>query len=143
MAKKAPGSRAAGILTERQIQILELRSKNHTQEETARRLDISRQDVSILEKRALRNIDRAFATIRMAENIGLLKRIRIDPGPHILVVAKRIIEFADEEGVRIRTSAIGLMTLIQTTAKVENGEVQSEIEAIILPDGRVIVKSLD
>lgn len=136
--------RIGGLLTERQIQILQLRRQNLTQEETAKKLGISRQDVSILERRAIRNINTAAETIQMAENIGVLKRVRIDSGLHILDVAKEIIMFADAEGVKIRSTALGIMTLIQAAASayLDNGVVTVPLEAIILPDGRVSVNKV-
>ncbi|HKJ96669.1 MAG TPA: Tfx family DNA-binding protein [Thermoplasmataceae archaeon] len=136
--------RIGGLLTERQLQILELRKQNLTQEETARKLGISRQDVSILERRALRNINTAADTIQMAENVGLIKRARIGSGLHILDVAKEIIRFADGEQVKIKSTALGIMTLIQAAASsyLDNGIVTVSLEAIILPDGRVSINTV-
>lgn len=136
--------RIGGLLTERQLQILELRKQRFTQEETAKKLGISRQDVSILERRAIRNINTAADTIQMAENIGVLKRARIASGLHILDVAKEIIRFADRENVKIKSTALGIMTLIQAAASsyLDNGVVTVTLEAIILPDGRVSVNTV-
>lgn len=144
MGGKAKERRIGGLLTERQIEVLNLRRSKLTQEETARNLGISRQDVSILEKRALRNINMATETIQMAENIGVLKRARIDPGKHILEVAKSVIDFADNAGIKIKVNALGIMTLVQAAASssLENGIIQVPIEAIILPDGRVTVNAV-
>lgn len=142
---KGKERRIGGLLTERQVEILNLRRGGLTQEETAGRLGISRQDVSILEKRSLRNINMAAETLQMAQNIGVLKRTRINPGRHILEVAKCVFDFADSEGIRIRTNALGIMTLVQAAASssTENGIVRVSIEAIILPDGRVIVNAVE
>lgn len=136
--------RIGGLLTERQVEILELRRKNLRQEDIANQLGISRQDVSILEKRALRNINTAADTLKMAENIGLLKRKRVQPGKHILDVAKEILNFADDEDVKIKSTALGIMTLIQAAASsyLEKGIVQATIEAIILPDGKVSINAV-
>lgn len=133
-----------GLLTERQIQVLEMRKQKITQEETARKLGISRQDVSILERRALRNINTAADTLQMAENIGVLKRTRIGAGIHILDVAKEILRFADAEDVRVKSTALGIMTLIQAAAAsyLDNGIVTVRLEAVILPDGRVSVSAI-
>lgn len=141
LKKEVRSRRIGGLLTERQVEILEMRKQNLTQEETAKKLGISRQDVSVLEKRALRNINTAADTIQMAENIGVLKRTRIGSGLHILDVAKEILKFADTEGVKIRSTALGIMTLIQAAASssLDNGIVTVPLEAIMLPDGRVSV----
>ncbi len=144
MPSKRKNAQIGGLLTERQVQVLSLRNGSLTQEEVAVRLGISRQDVSVLERRALRNIEKAADTLQMAENLGLVRSIRIGAGKHILDVAKAIMEFADSEGIRIRASAIGVMTLIQAASgpSVENGVVKSGIEATIMVDGRVSVKPL-
>lgn len=137
-------TRIGGLLTERQVQILELRRQNLTQEDVAKKLGISRQDVSILERRALRNINTAAETIQMAENIGVLKRLRIESGKHILDVTKEIIGYADREGVKMKSTALGIMTLIQAAASayMDNGILSADLEAIILPDGRVGVNTI-
>lgn len=143
MGIKSSGKKVGGLLTQRQIQILELRKKGMTQLETANSLGISRQDVSVLEKRAMRNINIATDTLQMAENIGLVKRFHISKGQHILDVAKAVISFADSEHIKIRTSALGIMTLIQaaSSSTLEGGTVLTDLEGVILPDGRVSISN--
>lgn len=142
MAAKRKIIPGGGFLTERQVQVLTLRSEKRTQEEVSKELGISRQDVSVLERRALKNIERAADTLQMAENIGLLKRIRIAAGSHLLDIAKDIIQFADSEGISISSSIPGIMAIIQSAASghIEKGTVVMPMDAIIMPDGRVNIK---
>lgn len=141
MAGRTGRDRSAGLLTERQVEILELRSRHRTQEEVAGILGISRQNVSILERRAMRNIRTAADTLEAAENIGLLHRIRLSRGIHILDAAKQIIEFADRAGVKVGSSSMGIMTLIRdaATSHMENGVLGGSLEVMLFPDGRITV----
>ena len=67
------------LLTDRQMQVLKLRSRGITQDRVARQLKTTRENVSILESRARRNIKRAKATIEILEDLGMAIRITIKP----------------------------------------------------------------
>jgi transcriptional regulator len=62
------------MLTEKEIQILELRAKKLTQVDVSKKLDISQAAVSHFEKNALRKIKESEATIIIAKKLGLTKK---------------------------------------------------------------------
>lgn len=59
------------MLTEKEIQILELRAKKLTQIEVSKKLGISQAAVSHFETNALRKIKQAKQTIEVAKKLGL------------------------------------------------------------------------
>jgi len=62
------------MLTEKEIQILELRAKKLTQVEVSKKLDISQAAVSHFEKNALRKIKESETVIEIAKKLGLTKK---------------------------------------------------------------------
>ncbi len=59
------------MLTEKEIQVLELRRKGLTQIEASKKLGISQAAVSHFEKNALRKISEAKTTIDTARRLGI------------------------------------------------------------------------
>ena len=59
-----------GFLTERQMQILRLRKDGMKQGEIASRLGTTRQNIAILEGRAVKKIEEAAMTLQMLEAQG-------------------------------------------------------------------------
>ena len=65
------------ILTSRQKEILKLRSMHKTQKEIAQILGTSRQNVSILETRAIRNLKAAEEAVAIASKAGIARVIEL------------------------------------------------------------------
>ncbi|NQU98227.1 hypothetical protein HQ533_02065 [Candidatus Woesearchaeota archaeon] len=59
------------MLTQKEIEVLELRAKELTQVGVSKKLDISQAAVSNFEKNALRKIREARQTLEEAERLGL------------------------------------------------------------------------
>ena len=62
------------MLTEKEIQILELRAKKLTQVEVSKKLNISQAAVSHFEKNSLRKIKESETIIEIAKKLGLTKK---------------------------------------------------------------------
>jgi transcriptional regulator len=62
------------MLTEKEIQILELRAKKLTQVDVSKKLGISQAAVSHFEKNALKKIKEAESTTEIAKKLGLTKK---------------------------------------------------------------------
>jgi transcriptional regulator len=62
------------MLTEKEIQILELRAKKLTQVDVSKKLDISQAAVSHFEKNAIRKIKESEMIIEIAKKLGLTKK---------------------------------------------------------------------
>jgi len=61
------------MLTEKEIQVLELRAKKLTQVEVSKKLDISQAAISHFENNAHRKIKEAEQTLEVAKRLGLKK----------------------------------------------------------------------
>jgi Tfx family DNA-binding protein len=130
------------LLTDRQIQVLKLRSRGITQERVARQLKTTRENVSILESRARRNIKRAKATIEILEDLGMATRITIKPDTPVLEMSKLILKKADDANVRLQLDCIDLLEKIKIKAKnkIKAKKVISPISVVLLPYGDLLVE---
>ncbi|WP_455281675.1 Tfx family DNA-binding protein [[Eubacterium] cellulosolvens] len=130
------------LLTDRQIQVLKLRSRGITQERVARQLKTTRENVSILESRARRNIKRAKATIEILEDLGMAPRITIKPDTPVLEMSKLILKKADDANVRLQLDCIDLLEKIKIKAKnkIKAKKVISPISVVLLPYGDLLVE---
>ena len=130
------------LLTDRQIQVLKLRSRGITQERVARHLKTTRENVSILESRARRNIKKAKATIEMLEDLGMATRITIKPETPVLEISKIILKKADDANVRLQLDCIDLLEKIKMKAKnkIKAKKVVQPISVVLLPYGDLLVE---
>jgi transcriptional regulator len=62
------------LLTEKEIQVLELRAKKLIQVEVSKKLKISQAAVYHFEKNALRKIKEAEQTLQTVKKLGLIKK---------------------------------------------------------------------
>jgi len=130
------------LLTDRQIQVLKLRSQGITQERVARQLKTTRENVSILESRARRNIKRAKATIEILEDLGMAIRITIKPETPVLEISNLILKKADDANVRLQLDCIDLLEKIKMKAKnkIKAKKVVNPISVVLLPYGDLLVE---
>ena len=134
--------KSTNLLTDRQIQVLKLRSQGLTQERVAKQLKTTRENVSILESRARRNIKRAKATIEILEDLGMATRITIQPGTPVLEISKIILKKADDANVRLQLDCVDLLEKIKmkTKDKIKAKKVVNPISVVLLPYGDLLVE---
>jgi Tfx family DNA-binding protein len=134
--------KSLSLLTDRQIQVLRLRNRGLTQQEAAKQLKTTRENVSILESRARRNITRARTTIEVLEDLGVAVRVVIKPETPVLEMSKIIIKRADDAKLKIKIDCIDLLERIKMKArnKIKAKKVVEAISVIVLPYGDLIVE---
>ena len=131
-----------GLLTERQIEVLKLRAQGLTQEEVAKRLNTTRENVSILEKRAYRNIKLARETLAAIKNFGVAVSVVIKPGTHLVDVPRIVLDKADEANIKVKANFTRIYDEIRFKAadKVKRTKVTRPITVKILPNGDFTVE---
>ncbi len=145
MANKGDGHNGS-FLTERQREILRLRKQNLKKSEIAKILNITRQDVTILEKRAMNNIEKAYNTIQLANEEGFSVSIVIEKDTQILDAIRKILAAGDENNIKIKSPIPEIFTLIKIChgPNIKNGLIQRGTKVSIMADGSVIMRpSLD
>jgi len=126
------------FFTEKQWQVLQLRSQGQTQKEIAGRLGTSRENVSILEKRARENVERARETLALYESLEAI-RIPIPKGGDLFSVPEAILRKADRHGVRVLHSKTDLIGLLRRhrASHIQGNRILSDFQVLLLRNGRV------
>jgi len=89
------------ILTERQVEVLELREQGLTQREVANRLGTTGSNVSAIERAAERNVDQARRTLGVIRTIRSPVRLTVEVGTTFDDLVDTVYERGDEDGVKI------------------------------------------
>lgn len=129
-----------GLLTERQMQILRLRKGGLKQGEIASRLGTTRQNVAILEHRAMRKIEDAATTLHMLEAEGTVCVTVIPAGTHVLDAVRMIIDDADTNGIRLKGNMVDLVSWVRSNMEgsIISGRINTGIRVMILSDGKCL-----
>lgn len=127
------------FLTSRQLQIMRLRHDGLSTERIAGEIGTTRQNVTILEKRAHRNLERAVNTLNAVRDLKISVNFEIPGGIHILDAVREIIDRADRSGIRLRDNLIGLMTRFKVAVddEMKGGVIQRPITVMMFQDGTV------
>ena len=99
-----PKQKSFGLLTEKQLEVLALRKKGLSYKEIAKRLKTTRENIYILEKRGLRNIEIARETIEIAKHQGILCEIQLKEGTRLIEIPKIIVDEADKRNVKLKAN---------------------------------------
>ncbi|GAB3682713.1 Tfx family DNA-binding protein [Salinarchaeum chitinilyticum] len=103
---------AENVLTPRQAEVLALRERGLTQTDIADRLGTSRANVSSVESSARSNVEKATATVAVAEALEAPVSLQIEPGTDLYDVPDRIYAACDEAEVKVEASTPELISAI-------------------------------
>ena len=137
----ARGSRT-GLLTEEQLKILGFRLDGLRQEEIAKRIGTTRQNVSLIERRARSNIMKAEVTLRVYRRLQTAATVELKPSTHLVDVPRMLVDAADGAGVKISID----FALVYKELRDEAGESISGTRVVkpillhILRDGKIDVE---
>ncbi len=126
------------FLTKRQMEILELRSRWCTQEEIARELGTTRENVTITEKRALENIKKARRTIDAFEMLSPVE-IEIEKGDDIFQVPDKILRIGDANGIDVlynRTTIVGMLRR-KAQDRIRGNRILDGFKVLLLRNGKI------
>ncbi len=128
------------FLTEEQIKVVELRAKGYTQEQIAKILGTSRVNVTILEKKARENVEKARKTIELFESLTPIK-VTIKKDANIFDIPEIIFSEADKHGIEIVYNSTSIIGLIRRNAgdKIFGNRVIKDFEILILRSGKIII----
>jgi len=141
--KRARGS-SAGLLTDEQLDILGFRIDGLKQGEIARRLGTTRQNVSLIERRARGNILKAEATLRAYRRLQTAATVELKPSTHLVDVPRMLVDAADDTGVKISIDFALVYKELRDEASgsISGTRVVKPILLHILRNGRVDVEPI-
>jgi len=129
--------RKYGLLTEKQYEVLKLRAEGKTQKEVAEIMGTTRENVSVIEKNALRKIRLAEETLKVYKDLMKAGEIIIEPGTHLVTIPQKLVQLADEKGVKLRGNFTTIYDYIRMNASenIEGVRVVKPIKIIVFRDG--------
>jgi len=106
---KPPGT----VLTQRQWQVVKLRTTGLTQAQVAKKLHTTRENVTILEHRAHQNLKAAKATLAAIEELSGSKELIIPSGVSIFEATSMILRRADILRIKVRLNADSILAALR------------------------------
>jgi Tfx family DNA-binding protein len=122
-------SAASTTLTERQVEVLDLREQGHTQREVADQLGTTDSNISAIERAAEQNIEKARRTLELVRTIRSPIQFSVSPGTSFDDLVTSVYSHADEAGIKIAYCRPELYTHLYGV--LEACTTQNELEATI------------
>ena len=88
-------------LTERQVEVLELREQGQTQQEVADRLGTTDSNISAIERAAEQNVEKAHRTLELIRTVRSPVQFSVSPGTSFDDLVASVYSHADEAGIKI------------------------------------------
>lgn len=106
-------SKEGGLFNQKQRKILELRARGFTQLETARKLGTSRANVSMIEWRARKKLDKARETVKAFEALQSSRTISVEKGTKLTEVPMIIQHQVDKYHIQIDSDIRQISRLVK------------------------------
>ncbi len=131
-----------GLLTEKQLKVLQLRRKGLSYREIAKLFKTSEENIYILEKRALTNIRKARETIEALKLMDMAVELKIPRGVKLSELPSRIYRVADGHGIKLNFNYVELLKEVADKVGEKLGDkmVLEDIMVYIFWDGSMIVE---
>lgn len=129
------------ILTDRQVEVLELRERGLTQQEVAERLGTTGSNISAIERAADENIQKARRTLRLVQTIRAPLQFSVSPGTSYDDLVEEIYRQGDDAGINIDYCRPELYSHLYGALEnyTEQNELKEQVEVGIQNDGEVKV----
>ncbi|MDI6654898.1 MAG: Tfx family DNA-binding protein [Candidatus Hydrothermarchaeota archaeon] len=133
---------AKSFLTSKQLEVLKLRTQGYTQEEIAKKLGSTRENITITERRAKDNVERARATIEAFEMLEPVE-MHVESGMDVFEIPRMIFKEADRHGIKILYNTTSLVGIIRRKLgeKIIGNKVYEAFTVLILRSGKVNFKT--
>jgi|GEM_PF-211867 len=130
------------VLTPRQAEVLALRERGLTQTEIADRLGTSRANVSSVESSARSNVEKAIATVAVAEALEAPVSLRIPANTDLYDIPDRIYAACDEADVKVDASTPELISRItdHSDAAFDGRRLVESLTVSVTAEGEISVR---
>ncbi len=129
------------LLTKKQIEVLELRNNCFSLVEIAKKLGTTRQNISVIEKAAMRNIKKAEDTLKFLKLIKAPIWFTVDKDSNLNDVVGEVYRKADKSKIQIPYDGTTLTLKIRSVAgdKLKARRVLRKFDVGVTEDGEVII----
>lgn len=128
-------------LTDRQVEVLELREAGYTQQEVADQLGTTASNVSAVERAAKTNVEKARRTLDLVRTIRSPVRFAVDAGRSFDDLVDRIYDEGDRSGTKVAYSRPELYSHLYGRLEnhTERNQLVAPVEIGLTHDGDVKV----
>ncbi len=128
------------FFTERQYEVLKLRAKGLTQEKIAKILNTTRENVTILEKKAKEKIEKARNTLQLFEILDPVE-VKIDAYTDVFEIPRIIFREADKHNIKVLYNTTSIIGIVRRKAgdKIAGNYVRKPFTVKILRSGKIII----
>jgi hypothetical protein len=131
----------SGLFNQKQLKILKLRARGFTQLEAAKDLGTSRANVSMIEWRARRKLEKARETIQAYEALQSSHTVSVEKGTKLAEVPLIVLHEGDKRHVHIKSDLIEIVRLVKALRPnvVREGKILRRLEFKINERGKLEV----
>jgi Tfx family DNA-binding protein len=132
-------------LTERQVEVLELREQGRTQQEVAEKLGTTNSNISAIERAAEQNVEKARRTLELVRTIRSPIQFSVQAGTSFDALVASVYSHGDEAGIKIAYCRPELYTHLYGVLDewTKQNELQTTVDVGISNDGEVRVFTED
>jgi HTH-type transcriptional regulator, fmd operon transcriptional regulator len=132
-----------GLFNQKQLKILKLRARGFTQLETAKELGTTRANVSMIEWRARKKLDKARETIQAYEALQSSHTVSVEKGTKLAEVPLIVLHEGDKRHIHIRSDIVEIVRLVKALKPipVRDGKTIRQLEFKINERGKLQISS--
>ncbi|ABU82518.1 hypothetical protein Igni_1342 [Ignicoccus hospitalis KIN4/I] len=116
-----------------------LRSKGYGVTEIAKMLNTSKQNVTSLIKRGMKNVKKYEVTYKLLKASGAKRVVFFDEGVKLYDVASQLIKIADSLSIKLKGNINDIMSYLKFEGDVINGALAKPHAVGVLEDGHLVV----
>ena len=126
-----------GSLTKRQFLVLKYRTSGLSQLQTARKLTTSRANISMIELRAKKKIEKSRETIWAYESMLSKRVVRVKQGTRLQEIPSIVLAEGDLFKIHLRSNLVEIIRMVKRVdpACVKNGEITRDLEFAFTQSG--------
>jgi len=130
------------LLTERQLEVLKLRQQGLSQADVAERFGTTRSNISILERRAHDNIERAKHTLQQWMMIRAPISLKVREGTDVFDLPKMIFEAADKKSLQLPTTSLDIIVQLRRKAPqlFRRRAIMKDVEIFVTEEGEILIQ---
>jgi len=130
------------LLTDRQLDVLILRQQGLSQADVAERFGTTRSNISILERRAHDNIERAKRTLQQWMMIRAPISLKVREGTDVFDLPKMIFEAADKKSLQLPTTSLDIIVQLRRKAPqlFRRRAVMKDVEIFVTEEGEILIQ---
>jgi HTH-type transcriptional regulator, fmd operon transcriptional regulator len=130
-----------GLFNQKQLKILRLRARGFTQLEAAKELGTTRANISMIEWRARKKLDKARETIHAYEALQSSHKVSVGKGTKLAEVPMIVLHEGDRHHIHVRSDIIEIVRLVRALkpSVVRDGKTIRDLEFKINERGKLEV----